>query len=187
MLPGQITDTIKAEWAKAGKPLPEKPTYKAKILEGTPEEYEEVREHDEKSITQGTPKEVAVQEYAWRSYLINQAEFQGEYSTRLMKKIFLAVATEPTAAWREEMEFVGIALETKGSAKERYQFAQSEVVQSMDDIADLQVAVMRLAGIIEEAAVDAAKASFRSLIRQAVSEAGGPKTTAGDVASQPVL
>ena len=53
----------------------------------------------------------------------------------------------------------------------------------MEDIADLQVAVLQQAGIIDEAAVAEAKASFRSIIKQAVIEAGNAKTAEGNLAS----
>ena len=175
MLPEQITNSVKADWVKQNKTLLECPTYEIVTKSGE----REVHQHDDKSILTAIEEDKT----KWREYSQNSAEFQGEYSRRLMKKVFLAIVTPPTDEWREEMVFTGVSLQPKGSAAERYQFTELEVIQSMDDVADLQVAVLRLAGIIDEAAVDAAKASFRGFIRAAVIEATGQKVAEGKMGS----
>lgn len=178
MLPEQIQNSIKVEWVKKNKPLLECPTYEVMTASGE----KEVHQHDETTLeVPGDLDATYDNQNKWREYSQNNAEFQGEYSRRLMKKVFLAVVTPPTDEWRDEMEFTGVTLEPEGSAAERYQFTELEVIQSMQDIADLQVAVLRLAGIIDEAAVDAAKASFRSILKAAVAEASGGEVAEGDL------
>jgi hypothetical protein len=183
MLPNQITETLQAEWKAAGKALPTLPTYEITTVAGE----KEIHAHDEKSILEGTPEQVKLQQEQYSEYSRNNAEFQGEYSTRLMRKVFLAVVTPPTDEWRAEMEFVGVALPAKGSPQERYKFVELEVIQSLEDVAMLQVAVLRLAGIIDQNGVDAAKASFRGIVQAAIAQATNAKATDGDVASKPAI
>jgi hypothetical protein len=183
MLPNQITETLQAEWKESGRTLPVPPTYEVTTVSGE----KEVHQHDEKSILTGTPEQVAEQQAQYGEYSRNNAEFQGEYSVRLMRKVFLAVVTPPTDDWRAEMEFVGVRLPPKGSPQERYKFVELEVIQSLDDIGALQVAVFRLAGIIDQKGEEAAKASFRSNIEAAIAQSTLPKAPAGDVESKPVL
>jgi hypothetical protein len=180
MLPEQINETLREEWKATGKALPKAPTY---TIPATEAHDEEIHEHTEKSlVVDGDPEQAAANQAAWKAYTEVNAEFQGEYSTRLMKKVFLAVVTPPTDQWRQEMEFVGVSIPAKGSAAEKYKFVQLEVIQSLEDVAMLQVAVLRLAGIIDEAAVDAAKASFRSFIKTAVTQLPKSETPEGDLA-----
>jgi hypothetical protein len=183
MLPEQITNAIQEEWKASGKSLPAIPTYE--VITATGEK--EIHAHDAVSIHEGPPETVKLQEAQWSEYSRKTAEFQGDYSTRLMKKVFLSVATEPTDKWREEMEFLGIPLPKKGSPAERYKFVENEVIQSLEDVAMLQVAVLRLAGIISPEGVEAAKASFRSFIREATTQATPTENKSGQVESQPVL
>ena len=183
MLPDKIRETLLDEWEKTGKTLPVLPTYEITTVSGE----KEVHVHDEKSILEGTPEQVKAQQEQYGEYSRNKTEFDGEYSTRLMRKVFLAVVTPPTDEWRAEMEFVGVALPAKGSPQERYKFVELEVIQSLDDIADLQLAVLRLAGIIDQKGEAAAKASFRSNIQEAVTQSTAPKPAEGNVESQPVL
>jgi hypothetical protein len=183
MLPEQITNAIQEEWKKKGKVLPSIPTYEITTVAGE----KEVHAHDEVSIHEGLPETVKLQQAQWSEYSRNKAEFEGEYSTRLMKKVFLSVVTQPTDEWRAEMEFLGISLPDKGSPAERYKFVETEVIQSMEDIAMLQVSVLRLAGIISQEGVDAAKASFRSFMEKAVIEASPDKSKSGQMESKSVL
>jgi Flp pilus assembly pilin Flp len=169
LLPQKMLDAIKTEWTKAGKALPVIPTY---TIPATDAHEEEIHEHDEKSILEGTPELVKENQAAWDAYTRANAELQGEYNARLMKLVFLAVEASPTDQWRDEMEFMGIPVPTNNSAAEKYAFVESRVVQSPSDIAGLMTSVFRLAGIISEAAIAEVEATFRSSLEEAFTQAG---------------
>lgn len=179
MLPEQIENGLKEEWKVAGKVLPVVPTYEVVTASGE----KEIHAHDEKSIASAT----SIEQVAWKIYQEANAEFEGEKSARLMRKVFMCVVVDPSDEWRAEMEYVGVKLPPKGSPQERYKYVELEVIQSAEDIAALPVAVLRLAGIINQAGEEAAKASFRSLLGQALSQAGVPENVGRIMESKPVL
>ena len=179
MLPEQIENGLREEWKEKGRALPSVPSYEVVTSSGE----KELHAHDEKSIMTAS----AIDQALWKGYQEASAEFEGEKSSRLMRKVFLCVDVHPTDEWRADLEYVGVKLPPKGSPAERYKFVELEVIQSAEDIAMLPVAVLRLAGIINQAGEEAAKASFRSLLGQAYSQAGVPEIAKRIMESKPIL
>lgn len=179
MLPQKIMDSVKAEFAKQGKVLPTVPTYTAIILKGTPEESEEVHEHTEKTILEGTPEEVAENKIKWAAYQSSLSELTAEYNVRMMRAVFMSVDAKPTQAWREEMKFIGADIPPEGTPEEKYNFIETHVVGAPVDLAKLMAGVFRVAGIISQEAVNEVDATFQRFIQDAYAEAGKPKGKAG--------
>lgn len=174
MLPEKIKQAVESEWKAAGHALPVCPTY---IIPANDVHPEEVHDHDEKSITEGTPEEVKANLSVWTKYVKVKSALEGEYNNRVMKAVFLSVVVTPTDEWRSEMAELGIALPTKGSVKEKYAYVETHVVQGPMDIANLMTKVMRMSGMISEEAEEQAEATFRRSLEDAYVEAGKRTTS----------
>lgn len=176
----KIRDDITAKWEQEGKPLPVCPTYEVIIAPGGEEIDRELHEHTDKTlVVEGNQAQTAANQIMWKEYTRKLNEFEGEYSTRLMKKVFLAVDVAPDDIWRGEMEFDGTVLPAKGSAAEKYLYVEQRVIQSVADIAKLMAAVMGLAGIIKPEAVAEAEAAFQRSMESAIAQTGQPESQAG--------
>jgi hypothetical protein len=179
VLPQKIMDSVKKEFEAKGKPLPVVPTYTAIILKGTPEESEEIREHTEKSILEGTSEEVKANKIAWAAYQAASEAINNEYNARIMRAVFMAVEAKPTQEWRDEMKFIGADTPKEGTPEERYNFIETHVIQAPADLAKLMTSVFRLAGIISEAAVAEVDATFQRFVEDAYTQAGKQANKAG--------
>jgi hypothetical protein len=176
MLPQKILDTVKAEFAAAGKTIPPIPTYTipANEIHG-----EEVHEHNETSILEGTPEQVEQSKAAWFAYQSAIDALNNEHTTRMMRAMFMAVDVKPTQSWRDEMKFIGAATPPENSPAEKYAFIETHVVQTPSDLTKLMTSVFRMSGIISEAAVAEVDATFQRFVEDAYSEAGKPTGKAG--------
>lgn len=174
--PENIAMAVTEEWKAAGKALPIIPTYEAILATGE----KEIHAHDKTTlVVEGNPEQTAINQANWKAYLDANAEFTGECNARLMKVVFLAVDVHPDDAWREEMEFIGMKLPPKGSAAERYAYVENHVVQNPGDIASLMARVFNVAGMINEAALNAVEATFRSALEEAFAIAGSTVAQTG--------
>ena len=169
LTPQHIMESVRRKWVKDGKIIPVCPTYEVTTISGEIE----IHEHDAATlIVEGNAEQTKINKETWQEYTRLSAELDGEYNTRLMRVVFLAVEAVPTDDWRNEMEFIGVDLPPKGSAQEKHLYIETEVVRSAQDIAKLMTGVFRLAGIINEAAVAEAEAAFQRMLEKAFVEAG---------------
>lgn len=169
LLPEKIMEVVRQDWAKNKKALPARPTYEIATASGEVEAHE----HDETTlVVAGDEKQTKANQDKWLGYLKTQAEFDGDYNTRLMRVVLMGVEATPTDAWREEMEFIGVALPPKASMQEKYLYVETHVVQSPQDIAKLMTGVFRVAGIIGEEAIAEVEATFQRALEKAFAEAG---------------
>lgn len=167
LLPQKINSAIEEEWKVKGKPLPVCPTYEVVTIGGE----KEIFLHNEKTLdVKGNPEQTAINKKAWVDYRNGLVEFEGEYSERIMKRVFLAVDVKPTEEWRNEMTFLGISLPIKDSIQEKYMYVETQVVQSATDITRLMTEVMYLAGVINEASKTDAEATFQRMLEVALAE-----------------
>jgi len=176
LLPEKIQGAIKAEFERAGKTLPVVPTYEVETASGE----KELHQHDATTlIVPGKEAETAENQRVWAEYVQAQAEVTEEYNNRIMKAVFMAVEAKPTQTWREEMKFLGIETPPENSQAEKYAFIETHVIQSPEDLSKLMTSVFRMAGIISEAAVAEADATFQRAVEAAYTEAGQPTGKAG--------
>lgn len=159
MLPDLIRQGLEEEWKKTEE-LPSKPTYTVPTITGEPE----VHEHNEGSLQTDEDKA------AWEKYVLKRDEFDKKLNERVMKAVFLrgVMLTIPDIeAWISEMKAMGISV-PEDAAERRYLYVRTEVIQSVEDVGNLMIAVLRLSGTINEEAVAAAEAAFRSATQEAL-------------------
>lgn len=165
----KVREDVEASWKKQGKELPTPPTYTVPASEA--HEAETLPHNPTTLEVPGDPEQTKINQAQWREFSLKQAEFDGECSQRLMKKVLLCVQVKPDAAWRDEMEFSGSELPPAGSAAERYSYVENRVIQSTDDLARLMAQVLGLGGFIKKEAVQDAEATFQRMLQQATAEA----------------
>lgn len=167
LLPQKITTAIEEEWKAAGKSLPICPTYEVTSLGGEKETFA----HNEKTlVVKDNPEQTKANQKMWADYCKALAEFEGEYTERIMKRVFLAVDAKPTQAWRDEMKFLGVPTPPVDTVEERYAYVETQVVQSAVDITRLMTDVLYLAGVINEASKLDAEATFQRSLEKALAE-----------------
>jgi hypothetical protein len=172
LMPRKIMASVKSDMEKKGKKLPVVPTYTAIALKGTPEEFEEIREHTEKSILEGTPEEVEKNKAAWEEYQNASQELNREFNARIMKAALSTVQAKPTQAWRDKMKFIGVELPPEGSPEELYLFVETHVILCPADLSGLTLPAFRSAGIINQEMTPEVEATFCGFMERAFIEAG---------------
>lgn len=182
LIPASILEAVHAEYVEKNGALPTKPTYTVTTKPGD----KEVHEHDERSILEGSPEQVKLNKAAWASYIEQSRKIDDEYNLRLMRAVFMAVATPVPQSWRDEMHFIGAKLPKEGSPEERYMFVETHVVKSAQDLAKLMVKVFRMSGVIQEEDVAKVEATFQGFMERAFAEAGMPRSGAKRVGSKSV-
>jgi hypothetical protein len=169
LLPNKIMASIKNEFTRGGKSLPVCPTY---IIPATDAHSEEIHEHDEKSILEGTPEEVETNKTAWKEYQESTIKINREYNSRIMKAVLLTVQAQPTQDWRDRMKFIGAELPLEGSPQEIYLFVETNVIKCPVDLSGLTLIAFQSAGIIKEEMTTEVEATFRDFMERAFIEAG---------------
>jgi len=169
MLPEKLLGAVRAEFEQDGRKLPEVPTYEIETAAGD----KETHQHDATTlVVPGNDELTKANQEAWREYVRASSALNEEYNTRLMRAVLMAVDAKPTQAWRDEMKFLGVVSPPENSPAEKYSFVETHVIQSPADLSKLMTSVMRMAGIISEAAVAEVDATFQRILETAFAQAG---------------
>jgi hypothetical protein len=160
LVPQKIEQAVEREWREAhnGK-IPTPPLYKVVNVAGE----EELHPHDEK--TTKNKKEQA----EWIQYISEKEVYDTIRSNRLMKRVTMCVDVTPDDLWRAEYEATIGALPTN-PFEVKMEYIETEVLASAEDVMKLMTSVMRLTGMVNEEAIDAAEATFRSSVEKATAE-----------------
>ena len=146
-----IEKAVKAEWEKAGKVLPQKPTYEVKSFTGTA-----TFDHNESTLKTDEDKK------AWADYLVAEEAFQGELFNKRLQAAVQCVRCEPMKDkhWLSRMKMLKVPL-PEDSAELLELYVSTEVIRSWQDTFELIGAAVSAANIIREEVVEAAEDSFR--------------------------
>lgn len=152
--------TVEREFVDAEKPV-EPPKYEVPLAGGGTKEWY----HDETSIKTATDEE----KEAWKAHQECLDELKTEQNERtIVMAIVEGVLDEPTDEWKARMEYYGTKL-PDNPYDLKVRFVTYELLRTPEDMASFSAAVMLLsAGMeVDQAAIEAAMASFRHSVRGA--------------------
>jgi len=143
-----VRDVAEKEATELFGPV-KKPTYTTAM--------DEVLEHDETSLETDDDKA------AWAKYLEVQEKHTAHIGTKMMRFfLYHGVKVDPNVddKWEAEQKFFGIEIPTD-PIERRLHYVQTQLIFSQDDIQQITMRLMTLAGVRPEV-VDAAVNSFRN-------------------------
>lgn len=153
---------LEAEWRRADRPKPAKPTYTVTTVGGTKEEHA----HDETTLE--TDEEKA----AWAHWEKENAAWEKELRERMLRNILMdGVLVQPfDEQWIARERFMGRHV-PEDPLELEYYWKKTQVIRSAADGQRLMSAVLALTGVTEEA-IRIAEDSFRDPVGQP----DGPQT-----------